>query len=266
MTPDDLEKKSLELGRREIELAQNQLEIDKKRAELDRGFLNRNTGVLIPAAVSLAAIIVSLGQVWAAKISKDKEIQISILQHKQDLESQERQKEHELALSDAQRKRELDLAAAKFIADNRKEIFEGSDADKEVYGKMISALFPPEVAAPVLHRLEIASTGQARKIWNAARQESQGERLAPDKRFSVKGIGDTFHVMDAASGRELRTIRIPSRTNENGHVEQGQIDQWIYSPDGKDIIASPFGILYPPGCTYAFEIATGRQIASSCPQ
>ena len=83
------------------------------------GDFTRRTGIKWPST----AVIVSVGQVWVTTISKDKELQISTLQHKADIESQERQKERELASSDSQRKRELDLNAARFLTENRKQIF-----------------------------------------------------------------------------------------------------------------------------------------------
>src|SRR5579862_469367 len=153
MTLEELEQRSRDLDSREIEIARKQLDFEKSQAESSRGFLNRNMGVLITAAVSLAAVIVSVGQVWVTTISKNKEIEITRLQHAQDMESQERQKEKELASNEAQRKRELDLEAAKFITEHSKEIFDGSTEDKELYGKLIVTLFPPEVASPLLHRI-----------------------------------------------------------------------------------------------------------------
>jgi len=80
-----------EIERARLELDRKQLEIDKSSAELGKNFLNRNTGVLVSAAVSFAAVIVSLAQVWVTTISKDKEIQISTIQRKAEVESQERQ-------------------------------------------------------------------------------------------------------------------------------------------------------------------------------
>src|SRR2546430_2949312 len=116
MTPDELENARLAIER-------ERLELDKAKAELDRGFLRRHSSVLIPAAVSLAAVIVSLGQVWVTKITKDKELEITTVHRRLELEVQDKQKERDRLTTDAQKKRELDLSVARFVTENRQAIF-----------------------------------------------------------------------------------------------------------------------------------------------
>ncbi|MEK6406823.1 MAG: hypothetical protein AABN34_07665 [Acidobacteriota bacterium] len=93
LTADQIENARLQVER-------ERLEIDKSKAALDHRFWNRNSGTLIMAVVSLAAVIVSLGQVWASKVSKDRELEITSLQKKVELEVLDKQKEKELALVD----------------------------------------------------------------------------------------------------------------------------------------------------------------------
>jgi WD40 repeat protein len=219
MTPEEIEKAQVALERR-------QLELDRVVAERDRSFLNRNTGILISAAVSFAAVIVSIAQVWITTISKDKELQITTLQHKADIDSQERQKDRELAVSDAQRKRELDLNAARFITENRKAIFEGTPADRELFAKLIPTLFPPEVSAPLLLRIEKATPGPDSKIWQSAQRQSiNGAVYSPDGRFFVTSSEGTVRMWDAQSSRVTREFRI-----------DGIVTAMSFSPDGRQLL------------------------------
>jgi hypothetical protein len=119
---------------------------EKAKTELANSFFGRYSSILIPAAVSFAAVIVSLGQVWVTKISKDKELELV-----------RAQKHLELELQDAQRKRELDISAAKFVTENREAIFRGTQYEQELFAKLISTLFPIEVSSPLLRRLQRAS-------------------------------------------------------------------------------------------------------------
>ncbi len=54
MASDEVEQARLEIER-------ERLALDKKKSELDRKFVRANSGVLISAAVSFAALIVSAG-------------------------------------------------------------------------------------------------------------------------------------------------------------------------------------------------------------
>jgi len=238
MTPEEIEKAQLALERK-------QLEVDKAVAERDRNFFNRNTGVLISAAVSFAAVVVSLGQVWVTTISKNNELEITTLQRKAEIESQERQKDRELAASEAQRKRELDLSAARFITENRKAIFGGSAEDKEIFARLIPTLFPPEVAAPLLQRLENATTGPGRKIWEDARKTAPNgaDSYSPDARFLATVGPDAIRIWDVASGRELRSLNTGSQI----------VSSVAFSHDGREIVAKAVD-----GSEDTWDLSTGR--------
>lgn len=249
MTPEEATQKELEFDRRETELARKQLELEKAQAEIAKGFLNRNTGILISAAISLAEVIVSLGQVWVSAIEKNKEIEISRLQHQQEMDSQERQKQRELASNEAEKKRELDLEAAKFITEHSKEIFDGSTQDKELYGKLMVTLFPPEVASPLLHRIATASTGSSQQIWQNARNEAQSQSPhSSDGCFLLTSSGNTARSWSAESGQLIRTW---TNTQIIKSVE--------FESDDKEIKITGLD-----GCDQEYEIATGRQAGGGC--
>lgn len=236
MTPEEIDQAQLALERKQIE-------IDKAAAERDRRFLNRNSAVLISAAVSFAAVIVSIAQVWVTTISKNKEIEITTLQHKADIESQERQKDRELALSDAQRKRELDLSAARFITENRKAIFEGTPEDRELFAKLIPTLFPAEVSAPLLLRIEKATPGPESKIWQSAqRQGINGAVYGPDGRFFVTTAEGSVKMWDAQTSRIIREF-----------LTDGIVTSVHFSPDGRQLLVTTLS-----GSVQRWNIATGQ--------
>ena len=79
-----VDKTEIEKARLDIE--RERLELDKSKSRFERSFFRANSGVLISAAVSLAALIVSLGQVWVTKISKDKELEVATLQKNLELD------------------------------------------------------------------------------------------------------------------------------------------------------------------------------------
>jgi WD40 repeat protein len=215
MSPEGIEKTQptlQDIEKAQLALERKQLEIDKAVAQRDLGFANRNSGVLISAAVAFAAVIVSIAQVWVTTISKNKEIELTTLQHKADTESQERQKD-----------RELNLSFVKFITENRQAIFEGSPEDQELFARLIPSLFPPEISAPLLSRIETTS-GSEKKIWQTAQQNS-GAVYSPDGRFFATIAGENVKVWDIQSSRAVRAFRsggIPISVN--------------FSPDGRRLL------------------------------
>src|SRR6266852_3761051 len=58
-----------------LDLDRERLELEKTKSKSENKFLNRNSGAIITALVSLAAVLVSLGQVGASWVSKKLELQ-----------------------------------------------------------------------------------------------------------------------------------------------------------------------------------------------
>lgn len=248
MSPEEIEKAEVALQKAELALEQRRLEVDRKASELDRNFLNKNTGVLISAAVSLAAVVVSLGQVWSTNISKDKELELSNLQHKADAATQERQRDRELAITDSQRKRELDITAIRFITENRKAIFDGSAEDRELFAKLIPTLFPPEVAAPLLTRIEKATPGPDSKIWQDARKQAvSGAVFSRDGRYFVTSSENSVRMWDSASSREIRRI-----------ATRGIVSAVAFSPDGRQLLVTTLD-----GSIERWDLVTGQLISQT---
>lgn len=162
MTSEELEVERFRVDR-------ERLEIEKTRAASDQKFLNRNLGTVITAVVSLAAILVSLGQVWVAKISKDREI--SMMQS---------QKDNEIAIMRLQHEREWNLSMAKFVSENAAVIFGKNPEQRERIAKVIVATFPTNITEPLFQKLEsLPSTMEEQDAWRTARQTLPKVREQP---------------------------------------------------------------------------------------
>jgi hypothetical protein len=60
-----------------LALERQRLDIEKGRTEMEQKFFRKNLGVLLTAAISLAAVLVSGTQIGVAYITKEKEIEIN---------------------------------------------------------------------------------------------------------------------------------------------------------------------------------------------
>ncbi len=198
----------------------DRLALEKAKTELANTFFGRYSPILIPAAVSFAAVIVSLGQVWVTKISKDKELELITAQ-----------KHLELELQDAQRKRELDISAAKFVTENREAIFRGTQDEQELFAKLISTLFPTEVASPLLRRLQRASPASS-QAWQQAINASTdaAAAISPDRKRFVTIDQGIVRVWDAETGKVVGRL-----------VETEPLDSVKFSPDGKQLFTQSIG-------------------------
>jgi hypothetical protein len=174
-TADEIEVAKLEIERERLELQKaidtSKLEFEKLKLEREHKFWNRNSGVLITGLISFAAVMVSVGQVWSTSIIQNRQMQIAEFQKNREIEMIDRQKEKELSLLDEKNRREWNLSAAKFVADNRKVLFEGSPQEKELLAKMIGNIYPPNVATSLLAKLENASTYPEEGTWRKEREK-----------------------------------------------------------------------------------------------
>jgi WD40 repeat protein len=225
MTPEELERARLELER-------DRLAFEKSKADLSNNFFGRYSAILIPAAVSFAAVVVSFGQVWVTKITKDKEIEVATLQKRLELETQ-----------DAERKRELDISAARFVSENREAIFKGTPDEQELFAKLITTIFPVEVSGPLLLRLERASPAATKNSWQTVIEAAAGAAaFSPDGKLFVTTDRGGARIWDANSGRELRAF---------GSAEPLVSAQ--FSPDGRKLLTHSLG-----GAAQTWDLASGR--------
>jgi len=115
--------------------------------------------------------------VWASWISKEKEIQVSSIQHRVEQEK-----------LDAQKKREWELALAQFVITNKEAIYDGTPAQQRVLAMLIPAVFPADVSATFLERLEKTSTPPARAIWSQARMRVRTPEVAQTKEAVAQDV------------------------------------------------------------------------------
>jgi hypothetical protein len=172
---EELEVSKLEIERERLELQKavetSRLELERLKLEREHKFWNKHSGVLITGLISLAAVAVSGAQIWSTSITQNKQMEIAQFQKKQEIEMIDRQKEKELSLTDEKNRKEWNLNAAKFVADNRKVLFEGSSQEKELLAKMIANIYPPEVSASLLAKLEDASRPAEENTWRKEREK-----------------------------------------------------------------------------------------------
>lgn len=174
----DLELKKYELEKYKAESAAR-LEIkryalERYKANREQRFINRNFGILISAAISLSAVLVSLGQVWVAKISKDKEMDVALLQKQAENERLDKQRNKELMMQAAEQERQWNLSRAKFIADNKKVLFEGRPEELKRMSLLIETLFPADIAVAMFEDFKsTAASPEVQTVWTTAQERVQ---------------------------------------------------------------------------------------------
>lgn len=159
---------------RELMLENRRYALERYRTRVERTFLNRNLGVLISATISLAAVLVSLGQIWIAKISRDKELEIASFQTLAERERLDKQKEKELALQSAEYERQWNLSRAKFITENKQTLFNGSGTELNRMSQIIETLFPGDIASRMFADLKnTADSRERQEVWSNAQNRLQ---------------------------------------------------------------------------------------------
>ncbi len=146
----ELEQARLELDRQRLELQRLRLEDARERRQrADRlkgrsKLLKAHLGSVITAIVSLAAILVSLTQVWIATSAKQNEL-------------------HLLKMQQAQ---EWKFKALEFVTRNADSFFGRDRQRREHMASALAVAFPPDVAGPLLDNLKQASpSDEARKTF-----------------------------------------------------------------------------------------------------
>jgi len=159
---------------RESRLEHRRYALERYKTRLDQRLLNKNFGVIVSGTIALAAVLVSLGQVWVAKISKDKELQIASFQKQAENERLDKQKEHELAVQSVERERQWNLDRAKFIIENKRTLFAGSPEELRRMSLIIETVFPHDIAASMFENLRnTAGSSEARRVWSNAQERIQ---------------------------------------------------------------------------------------------
>lgn len=176
--PSDIELKKYELEKYKAVSAAGlefrRYAIERYKARREQRFLNKHLGVIISAGLSLSAGLFSLGQVWVAKISKDKEMDVALVQKQAENERLDRQRDKEMLMQAAEQERQWNLSRAKFITDNRKILFEGRPEDLKPMSLLIETLFPPNIAVAMFEDLRsTAASSEAQTVWTTAQERLQ---------------------------------------------------------------------------------------------
>lgn len=145
-------KEKIEIAR--LELERERLEVEKAKALSDQRFWVKNFGTSITAIVSLAAVLVSLSQVWVASIQKDKELAVAQSQKDKEIDVARTQKEKELTSLIAQQERAWKLDMAKFVLEHRDKLLGKDKAQRELITRVMLTTFPPEYSAEIVDRLD----------------------------------------------------------------------------------------------------------------
>ena len=139
----DLERERLALQRARVASSRDRLEQQGRRRRRDRLFKD-HLGSLITAIVSLAAIFVTLTQVWVASSSKDRE----------------------LGLLKMQQAQEWRFKALEFVTKNADSFFGKDQQRREQMANALASAFPADVAGPLLANLkQTATTQEARQTF-----------------------------------------------------------------------------------------------------
>lgn len=162
MTEQELNEAKLELEREKFEFEKEQkFKFEKEKAKLESGFFYRNAASIITAAISLAALSVSISQVWVADIARNKEIETTRLQ-----------KEKELQLAELREDRRWKYDSLQFISSNKESIFSKDELERKRIRDVIVITFPPELSDKLFSDLEERGESDAEKdTWIEGQKE-----------------------------------------------------------------------------------------------
>jgi len=132
-----------ELNQAKFELDRERFEFDKEIAARERRFFYRNAATVITAAISLAALAVTISQVWVAYIGKQREIEVAQLQ-----------KDKELNLEGLREDRKWKYDTLQFISSNKDAVFGGNDAERKRIRDVMTVTFPIEILDKLFSDLE----------------------------------------------------------------------------------------------------------------
>jgi hypothetical protein len=242
-----------EIEAAKLEIERQRFALDQTKAQHDNTFLKRNAGVIISAAVSFAAVVVSVGQVWSTQISRDNELQIAREQHARDTEQESTRRDREFALTDAQRKRELDIQARRLVLEFGKTLFEGtaSAESRNGFALVLATMFPPEVSQPLLRQLQRSASPENKPAFDNAAQlaSQQADAISPDRKRFLTIRSGHVQIWDADSGRQLLSL-----------TPRGLPTGASFSPDGKTVRVEEYF-----GGWQVFDLPSGRVLNEFMP-
>ncbi len=143
-----------DIDRKKLAIEQQHLKLDKKRLKFESRFLNKHFGAIVTSAVSLAAIVVSIGQIKVARIDKEKEIAVQNIQ-----------KSKELQQKKIEQDRLWNLQLADFVVKYEEEIFSSDTQKNRRIRDVILVTFPPKITTALFSKLEFTAPRQSKTLW-----------------------------------------------------------------------------------------------------
>jgi len=167
-----------ELNEAKFHLERERFEFEKDTAARERHFLYRNAATIITAAISLAALAVSLGQVWVEHIRKEREIEVT--QAKND---------KELKLEELREDRKWKYDTLQFVSSNKDAVFGGDDAERKRIRDVMTVTFPVEVLDKLFSDLEERGKSPEEKAtWSEGQKDVDRKVVASTDTTSTTNL------------------------------------------------------------------------------
>lgn len=210
-----------DLEERKLDLEMERLDLERQKFQLDSRFTQKNLGVVLTAAVSLAAVIVSASQVWVADVNRSRELELANIQ---------KAKELELARLEGERRWKLDLTD--FLFRNKQAVFSGDQVERERVRNVLLVTFPPEITGAVFEKLEATAPEEEKTTWREARTTlAQLERRRLFLQFLSEG--DRTAVGDLANELRAAGYAVPGIELVEDGVTEGDVR--YYHPEDAEV-------------------------------
>ena len=196
-----------DLERERIAIDRERLELEKKRLAIENRFFNKNMGVLITAAVSFAALVLSDAQL---QLTREQHAADQV-QHRLDLAQAQVNKDRDVAVAVSDQERRWNLELLTLTLTHRKELLSpGSPAEAAFISEMIK-LAPPTVSKPILQHLQASAIGPQRTVL--ARAVEDVKRGPLDQLVGALWQGKFIYLSNGVTyGMDLQFVSRPERT------------------------------------------------------
>jgi len=157
-----------QLNEDKFKLERERFEFEKETAVRERRFLYRNSAAVITAAISLAALAVSISQVWVEHIRKDREIAVTQVKN-----------DKELKLEELREDRKWKYDALQFVASNKDAIFGGIDSERKRIRDVMTVTFPVEILDKLFSDLEErGKSAEEKATWSEGQKDVDRKVIA----------------------------------------------------------------------------------------
>lgn len=143
MADDPQPLSSTSIEERKLILEAQRIAIDHQRANTEASFFHKNSVALLSAAISLAAVVVSVAQVVNTSVQENIKLQQST--------QLEREKLRLSAIDGDQRAR---IEIAKFVTENQNKIFAGTLTERAAMKEFMRQIFPEGLIVSALNAAE----------------------------------------------------------------------------------------------------------------